>query len=300
VKGRRAVLAVGALLALASIAAAGGKVTDLARSIPLRILDWPATGADRVYDSRTLYDYLDGGAEVYLAFDFREAFVRRYRSPSGEEIALDIYELGSSAEAFGVFSCDRQDPEAGIGQESEYGPGLLRFWQGRYFVALTASGDEQAAEAPILALGRAVAPLLGPDGERPQLLERLPRNGLKPDRTCYFHAPVSLNNRFFVSADNILRLDKTTDCALAEYDSGSAENARLLLVRYPDPGSAAEAERTFRRSYLPEAGESGAAATENGTWVLVRRRFAFLTVVFEAPSEAFAAGLESAVRYPTE
>ncbi len=62
--------------------------------------------------------------------------------------------MGSPAEAFGAFSCDRQDPGAGIGQESEYGGGLLRFWQGRYFVAITASADDQATSGAVLELGK--------------------------------------------------------------------------------------------------------------------------------------------------
>jgi hypothetical protein len=138
------------LLTLVSIpvlfSLAGGAVKDLGPKVPKQVLDWKASGEDAVYDRKTLYDYMDGGAEVYLAFDFREVFVRRYADTEGNELVLDIYDMGSPAEAFGMFSCDRQDPDAGIGQGSEYGPGLLRFWRGRYFVSITVSGNEEKAE----------------------------------------------------------------------------------------------------------------------------------------------------------
>jgi hypothetical protein len=136
----------------AVLSLAGGVVKDFGPKIPRQILDWKAPGKDAIYDRKTLYDYMDGGAEVYLAFDFREVFVRKYIDAGENEIVLDIYDMGSPAEAFGMFSCDRQDPEAGLGQGSEYGPGLLRFWRGRYFVSITVSGNEDKAEKAVLDL----------------------------------------------------------------------------------------------------------------------------------------------------
>lgn len=285
---------------LVLVSSSEGNVTDLGPSIPKQIQGWPAAGPDQVYDTKTLYDYLDGGAEMYLAFDLKRVFVRKYKGPAGAEIALDIYEMGSPGEAFGVFSSDRQDPEAGIGQESEYGPGLLRFRQGCFFVSVTASGDEQGAREPILALGKAVAPLLGPKGAYPALLELLPPQGLKRDRTSYFHSVVNLNNRFFVSAENILRLDKKTECAFAEYAPASGETVKLLLIRYPDEHLARAARDSFLSSQLPMAIETGSAKTERGSWTMARLRGCYVAVIFDAPSEEIAAKLQAAIRYPSE
>jgi Family of unknown function (DUF6599) len=291
-------LPAGIIFLAAAASIAGGDMKDLAQSIPQKILDWECAGPDAVYDRETIYDYMDGGAEVYLAFDFRNAFVRKYKNPAGEEIALDIYDMGSSEEAFGAFSCDREDPEAGIGQESEYGYGLLRFRQGRFFVAVTAAGDEKKAEKAILEIGKAVAPLLGPPGPAPVLLQCLPESGLKEDRTSYFHAMVNLNNRFFVSSENILNLGKDTDCVFAEYAAGPEETGKLLIVRYSDEPRAKAAQESFLKAYLPEAGPGATALTENGKWTLARLHKNFLAAVFEAPSKEYAEGLFSAIRFP--
>jgi hypothetical protein len=273
----------------------GGDVKDLAKSLPREILDWKVSGDDAVYDKTTIYDYLDGGAEVYLAFDFQAALARKYAGPNGDEIALDIYDMGSPEEAFGVFSCDRQDEDAGIGQESEYGAGLLRFRRGRYFVSITALGDENASGKAIIALGKAAAESLGPDGPVPAMLDLLPSDGLVRDRTSYFHSVINLNNRYFVAGENILNLDKgQTDCALAEYAVNDEETGKLLAIRYPDEGSARAARESFLRGFLPEAGPDGAALTENREWTLARQSGRFLFVVFEAPSAKWAEDLASA------
>ena len=273
-----------AAMILAFVPLVRGAVKDLGPKLPKQVLDWKSSGPDETYDRKTLYDYMDGGAEVYLAFDFREVFVRKYADTVGDELVLDIYDMGSSAEAFGMFSCDRQDPEVRIGQGSEYGPGLLRFWRGRYFVSVTVSGNEDTAEKAVLELGRAVAPLLGPDGAPPDLVGRLPAPGLRPEKTAYFHNNIHLSNRYFISPDNILNLDEKTACVFAEYGATGGATARLLVVKYPDGAQAAAAATSFRTSFLPGADAEGAARTENKGWCAVKVRGNLLAAVFEASS----------------
>jgi hypothetical protein len=278
----------------------GGLAMDLGPKIPDQVLDWKASGEDAVYDRKTLYDYMDGGAEVYLAFDFRRVFVRKYADAAANEIVLDVYDMGSPAEAFGMFSCDRQDPAAGIGQGSEYGLGLLRFWRGRYFVSITVAGDEDKAEKAVLDLGKAVVPLLGPDGAPPALLAALPAEGLKADRVSYFHDHVHLSNRYYVSSENVLGLDAKTECAFGEYALAGRESARLLVVRYPTAERARAAEASFRKAFLPAAGADGTALTDKKTWSAVRTRENILAAVFEATSTDYAGRLAAAALRPAK
>src|SRR4030042_5337302 len=99
----------------------GGTVSEFSDKVSRKIGSFGAEGEDRVYDRKTLYDYMDGGAEVYLAFDFREAWTRRYAGPGGRELRLGIFDMGTPGEAFGIFSWDRRDPGAGRGPGAERG-----------------------------------------------------------------------------------------------------------------------------------------------------------------------------------
>ncbi len=282
-------------LSVLSLFPAGGAVTDFGQSIPKTLGAWEAREADRVYDRKTIFDYMDGGAEVFLAFDFREVWTRRYAGLDGRDLTLDIYDMGSPAEAFGIFSCDREDPDAGIGQESEYGFGLLRYWQGRFFVTVTASGEDEESRKAVLDVGRAAVGRLGPPGPKPDLVDTLPAASLLADRTSFFHSNVNLNNRYFVASDNILNLDRSTDCVFAEYEAAAGEAGRILVVRYPDSAKAEAARRSFLAAYLPEAGPDGLARTENKKWVLALRKESVLIVVFEAPDPDWARALASSV-----
>ncbi len=275
----------------------GGGNVNLSQSIPVSIAGWQADEEDETYDRDTLYGYMNGGAEVFLAFDFREVFVRRYGQNGSDEIVLDVYDMGSPAEAFGIFSCDREDPEAGIGQGSEFGFGMLRFWRNRFFVTIMTSAEDEAVDAAILDLGRAVAAELGPDGEPPALLRLLPTDGLIEERTSFFHSNINLNNRYFIASDNILGLGDDSGCAFAEYQGDDAESVKLMVVSYPDSARADEAFDSFIRGYMPEAGESGLAPMEDGGWTLARVHDEYLSIIFDAPTEDSAQRIESAISF---
>jgi hypothetical protein len=92
------------------------------------------------YNSRTLFEYIDGAAELYLAYGFQNLTVRRFEKSDQPPITIELYEMASSEDAYGVFSFEHQDEAVGIGQGSEFGGGLLRFWKGKYFVSIYGEG----------------------------------------------------------------------------------------------------------------------------------------------------------------
>lgn len=270
-------------------------MTDIYQSLPDQVLEWKAAGKDEIYDRGTLYDYMDGGAEVYLAFDFHRVTVRKYRREDGQELTLDIYEMGSAPEAFGIFSCDREDEEVGIGQGSEYGFGLLRFWKGSYFVTVMTGAEGDEVDRAVLELGREVARLLGPEGKEPEILKILPRKGLRKNRTSYFHSNIHLNNRFYVASENILHLDRKTECVFAEYGPAEEDPVSLLIVRYTDEDKAVVAHRNFVTNYMPGEADPGPVRMENQRWTQVAVFGDTVAIVFNAPGETTAGQILSAI-----
>ena len=65
-----------------------------------RIADGPIT-----YDSVSLYEYLNGGAERYLAHGFSELVHVRYQLGADPAacVTLDVYDMGSGLGAFGIY-----------------------------------------------------------------------------------------------------------------------------------------------------------------------------------------------------
>jgi hypothetical protein len=189
--------------------------------------------------------------------------------------------MRSSEEAYGIFSFEHQDEEAGIGQGSEFGGGLLRFWKGRYFVSVYAEGDSPEVEPAILSLGRAVAESIQVTGPAPKLIDALPdgKAGLIKKSLRYLHSHVLLNQRFFVATQNILNLNPQTDAVLAQY-LREGRRIHLLLIRYPAEKEAEAALQNFKKTYMPEALDKAFLRTEDKKWTGAKRQKEFVLIIF--------------------
>jgi len=99
------------------------------------------TGVPRFY-AADLYEYIDGEAVGYHAYDFIALLNQAYKS-KGLDVIVDIYDMGEPANAFGVYAseCSPENHFLKIGAEGYLGDTGLNFWQGRYYVKL--SGVDQ-------------------------------------------------------------------------------------------------------------------------------------------------------------
>src|SRR5512134_3593565 len=124
-------------LAMAIMIAAAG--AGLPASLPEQAAGWSAARPAAVYDQRSIFEYLDGHGEVYLAYGMSRCLARRYAGPEGEgDVLVDVFELSSSADAFGVFSHSRDGEAVSVGQGASLASGTLLFWKGRHFVSVYA------------------------------------------------------------------------------------------------------------------------------------------------------------------
>lgn len=255
-------------------------------SWPAAAEGWKWDGKEEVYVSRAIFDYINGAGEVYLACNFQNLIVRQFEKTGHPRIIAELYDMGSANDAYGIFSLERQDEEAGIGQGSEFGGGLLRFWKGKFFVSIYADGEGTAAGQAIFSLGRALADSIALTGPAPKLISALPtgKMGLVEKSIRYLHSHILLNQRFFVATRNILNLNSQTDVALAQY-LRAGKKIHLLLVRYPDGKEAEAALQSFKKAYMPEVFEKGLLQTEDKKWTATKKVNEFVLIVFGVATE---------------
>ena len=244
------------------------------------------------FDRANLFDFIDGGAEVYLAYDFRTVQVRTYQV--GEvRIAIEAYDMGKADDAYGVLTVDPTGEHVSIGSMARYGAGLLRFCKGKWFVRVFAERETLASRAAVLDLGRGVAAAVPESAPSPALLARLPALRLLPDSATYFHSHVTLNQLHYLAEGNLLHLGPEVNAVLASYAARRSE-AKLLLVEYPSERHCRDAAHDFVTGYLLTAhhGEERLIApVEQGRVVGLHLRPPYLVMVFEAPDAEAASAL---------
>ncbi|MBI5187614.1 MAG: hypothetical protein HZA07_00855 [Nitrospirae bacterium] len=256
---------------------------------------WKAERKAETYSRETIYDYMDGAGEIYLAYNFKELLVQRYVKTRAPEIIVEVFDMGSGEDAFGVFSYGqgREKGEIGIGQDSEYRGGLLCFWKDRFFICIRTERETPSAKRAVLALGRAISKAIRTKGEKPAILNYLSEDEFLEKSLRYFHNYAILNYHYFVADKNILNLDESTKAILARYKDGKGY---LLLVQYQDTEEAKTAFEGFINAYMPDARGSGVIQTENGKWTGAKLEKNFVIILFDALSKAQASSKIEVVR----
>ena len=246
------------------------ELAGIRAAIPAEVAGWQR-GEAEIYDTETIFSYIDGHAEVYLSYGMKRCLAVRYTASNGEgDIVLDLYEQASSADAFGVYSYDREGADVEIGQGAVQRPGWLSFWKGHWYGSVYAEGESASASEAVLAIGRAAAEAITGGGAAPALVGDLPSAGLDTKSVRYLHAQEILNGVVYIGFDNVFGLVPETDAVLGRYDRDEG-SGWLMLVQYPQEIDASRAELGAR-----EAG------------LIVRRNGSRLVAVLEPKSDEIA------------
>src|ERR1700761_9066461 len=99
--------------------------------------------APRFYSPQNLYEYMDGGADIFLLYGVRSLLHLDLRSRSAD-ITVDIFDMGTADTAFGMYAAERSpdEPYISIGAEGYANKGALNFFQDRFYVKLQGFGED--------------------------------------------------------------------------------------------------------------------------------------------------------------
>lgn len=139
--------------------------------------DWVMKDRVTLHNSDTLFDHINGEAELYFPYGFDMLATATYLNKKDPEVwvVVDVYKMGSLLDAFGIYSNYRKADAEGtaIGAEGFVSSSQLMFYQDRYFVRIQVTGATSLDQELFVACGRAVSGNLPPHAGRPGELEIL-------------------------------------------------------------------------------------------------------------------------------
>ena len=150
---------------------------------------------ERVFTGTGLFGYMNGGAELYLEYGVRKLTTRDLVFMN-EEYTLDIYEMPTPEDAFGIYSlhtfkCLQADADDCINCMSTY---QLQMATGNYYVSLVfTSGSEKARTNSKVLLQHYLSDIKGDNvfiPEQIQPIVSLPYSGVLK----FLRGPISLSS----------------------------------------------------------------------------------------------------------
>jgi hypothetical protein len=202
-------------------------------------------GEPRFYGAN-LFQYIDGAADAYLDFGLVAMLHQEYKS-SGVDITLDIYNLGSAENAFGIYAAERAPNYHffQLGTEAYGSDEILNFLQGKFYVKLSAFSETQKTAPLLERLARAVSQRMGLPTPMPAFVALFPPDNLMSHSIKYVKkAP--LGHEFLSPA------------LTASYSSG-AKPTVLVISKAANPQAALRRLEQVR-SYFASSGKLAPAA----------------------------------------
>ncbi|UCE22858.1 MAG: hypothetical protein JSV46_11810 [Candidatus Aminicenantes bacterium] len=288
-------------------------------NLPKTVGAWTRPDSPQRVTSQNIFDYMNGAGELYLGYRFDHLEVYEYTSSQEDEILVELYFMATSDDAFGLLSLDWGGEPitwSGSAQDEKkqaqshliralYGEGLLRIWADNLYARVMATRETPASRKAVLALGKAItADQKNP--QQPKLVEALsPRMSpdwkLRKDRMSFFRSYLVLNSIYYLSQQNILQLDHSTEAVTAPYtkssETGHDRRTQFLLIKYENPQRARNALGHFHDAFLPDHKKDivpdsaiknpSTFEVEEG-WLGYQLKGQYLAIVFDCPDQESA------------
>ncbi len=203
---------------------------------PGELKDWEPSGEPQYVKGEDLFLLIDGGAEIYYEYGFKQAIAQGFKKKNGRPgsgFNLEIYEMQDPEAAYGIYTFKI----AGKGQVLALGDGglledyYLNAWKGNFLVTVTGFDAGKDTLAGIVEAVTVVTTKIKTAGpiSLPPLINLLPveyQNRLKANVIKYLKGNLALFNQYEFDSKNIFGLRQGV--------MGDYGDFRLFVFKYDD------------------------------------------------------------------
>jgi len=252
-KSKMVCLSLAFLLLLSVMSGRAGQGTQVVLKTLLPAVEgMESKESPETYFPETLFEYINGAAEIYLSYDFKELIVAEYKkSGASDSVAVEIYDMGNRKNSFGIYSAERYpDNEFLIlGTQGYMEQGALNFLVGRYYVKLLCFDCEERNEKWLRAFSGEIVNRVEDKGGFPDFLNVFPKEGLIP------------NTEKFILR-NVMGYKFLHDGYLVSYEINEL-SFDCFLIEGRNPQEASE----MLKKYLEAKGAESVQKMSSGFWV---------------------------------
>jgi len=237
--------------------------------------NWKREGEPQYFEGEALYEYIDGGAEIYHEYGFKHVTVQDYVNPTGKSVSVEIFEMTNSESAYGIytFKTHKAGRKLSIGGDAQLADYYLNFWKGNILVTLTGFDETSETRDGLLLLAKGIDAKLDLSGNRPQIVSHLPAENFVSQSMKYFKGILGLRNSHPFFALNIWAFEEGVK---ADYIEGYS----VFFLRFKGSDQSFSQYEQLKKSYAehPEYKVHKTSNTEIFTALDNRERRFFVSV----------------------
>jgi hypothetical protein len=205
---------------------------------------WKKVDKPFIYVGENLYDFINGGAEIFLEYGFQEVISQEYQNEDLTIIAT-IYQMVNEASAFGIFSDNRSAKFKNItigngGFQTDYS---LNFWQSNYYIVVESFQKNPLISEALVKFSELISKKINKKAEKLGILSVLPERGLVQESIKLVKGILGINNTYYFTEKDIFQLRNGDVGLFADYCT-DGQDTKLFLIKY---GSESNAQTAFGR-----------------------------------------------------
>ena len=205
------------------------------------MIGWRQDGKTQVFSPKTLYEYINGAADLYLSYEFQDLQVAEYKGEKKTGVTVEVYRHKDPIQAFGIYSQERlaNAKFLDLGAQGYYEPNVMNYLTGPYYVKINGFNTGEDDEKVLMPFAKMVAEVLGEKTSLPPILSSFPGEGKKK------------NSEKFISK-NFLGYSFFRSGYTAEYEA-SGKKFKIFVIQGKDQ----EDCRAMMEKYLKQTGSEG-------------------------------------------
>ena len=202
---------------------------------------WTKQDKTLKFSENNLFNYIDGGAELFLEFGFEELLVQNYRK-DGHEIGIDIYRMKSPEAALGIYlmKCGHETPITEIGSRNSADTFQFSILKNNYFLMINNFKGKKTLIPVMVKLAQKILDSI-PSGLPQDIFVPLPEENLINGSQLLIRGPFSLQSIFTFGKGDILQLRGEIFGLVGEYKDSNGKSCTRIVIPYPNIRSAQDA-----------------------------------------------------------
>ncbi len=179
---------------------------DLFKLFPAKgeLPGWSFSDSIKVFKGDDLFNYVDGGAEVFMEYGFKQVATSAFLDKNNNQMQVEIYEMSDSAAAFGAYSfyLNGQGKVIKDVPDGVFMDYYAVFWKSNLLTVISLTNPNDSLISAISSLAKIIFVKMPPAVSMPSLVSRFKDSGLAEGYIKFFKGNVSLGNFYkFIPGD---------------------------------------------------------------------------------------------------
>jgi hypothetical protein len=177
---------------------------------------WTIRDSIEIYSGDNLFNFINGGADIYLEYGFNEAVKCDLINPDSNQIRCEIYRMTNDSAAYGIFTFNASEKGMAVeaGNKALLYDHYIELWKDVFYIRCIAEGQGYNSTDTLLILAELISNKIAAQGKEPALTGTFNLENTKVKNVKYLRGIIGLNNVFNFGHGSIAGYSEGIACNL--------------------------------------------------------------------------------------